>query len=325
MSHEINLQQEAKTTSRTRVTTILGSSAGTTTTTKPTYTPRVKREESSNPGRLSNSERDTLMKEGRCFNCKEQGHMTRDCPKKRLASTVATAHPSPRIIELDNGEDNDQEKPMPRSSLLPRWTKTLGDTGADGYVFLNRELSVLLGKRFGLKAESIGQECSVRGFDGKLTASSDDVLLDCRRYRMIWPDEKTPFDDVASKMAVPTPTAILQKPKPNPNHQADANRRDRLLDREVSKTKNRYEHTRERHKTVISKTQRQETFPSIDISAIGGVGFNRLHEKGRVNKEVETFTTSLYEIDHIIDVKNMQIQDPEINEILMTLPKEPVL
>jgi hypothetical protein len=110
MSHEINLQQEAKTISRTRVTTILGSSAGTTTTTKPTYTPRVKREESSNPGRLSNSERDTLMKEGRCFNCKEQGHMTRDCPKKRLASTVATAHPSPRIIELDNGEDNDQGK-----------------------------------------------------------------------------------------------------------------------------------------------------------------------------------------------------------------------
>lgn len=45
----------------------------------------------------------------------------------------------------------------------------LGDIGADGYVFLNQELSVLLGKRFGLKAESIGQECPVRGFDGKLS------------------------------------------------------------------------------------------------------------------------------------------------------------
>ena len=32
----------------------------------------------------------------------------------------------------------------------------LSDTGADRYVFLNRGLSVLLGKRFGLKVESIG-------------------------------------------------------------------------------------------------------------------------------------------------------------------------
>ncbi|KAL2695017.1 hypothetical protein AAEP93_007409 [Penicillium crustosum] len=257
----------------------------------------------------------------------------------------------------------------------------LGDTGADGYVFLNRGLSVLLGKRFGLKAESIGQECPVRGFDGKLSKpithatfltmcvdgrvqqqvpmliadlgkydmilgrkwfADHDVLLDCRRYRMIWPDEKTLFDDVSSKMAVPTPTAILQKPKPNPDHQADVDRRDRLFGREESKTKDNYRHTRERQygywqieeqrkmsrnlndesKIAVSKTQRQEKLPSIDISAIGGVGFNRLHEKGRVSREVETFATSLYEIDHIIDVKSVQTRDPEIDQILMTLPKE---
>ncbi|EKV11636.1 hypothetical protein PDIG_49140 [Penicillium digitatum PHI26] len=56
---------------------------------------------------------------------------------------------------------------------------------------------------------------------------------------------------------------------------------------------------------MIPKIQRQETFPSIDISAIGGVSFNRLHEKGRVKKEIETFATSLYEIDHIIDIKSI--------------------
>lgn len=71
MSHEINLQQEAKTTSRMRSTATPSGGAKTGTTTKPTYNPYVKREESSNPSRLSNSERDTLMKEGRCFNCKE--------------------------------------------------------------------------------------------------------------------------------------------------------------------------------------------------------------------------------------------------------------
>ena len=108
MSHEISLQQEAKTTSRARSTAVTGSGTGT--TTKSTYTPRVKREESSNPGRLSNSERDTLMKEGRCFNCKEQGHITRECLKKKPAGTVAAAHPSPRIVELDDDEDDNQGK-----------------------------------------------------------------------------------------------------------------------------------------------------------------------------------------------------------------------
>jgi hypothetical protein len=36
-------------------------------------------------------ERNALMKDGRCFNCREQGHMTRECPKKNAVSTVATA------------------------------------------------------------------------------------------------------------------------------------------------------------------------------------------------------------------------------------------
>lgn len=116
MSHEINLQQEAKTTSCARSTVTTGSGAGAGITPKPTstsvYTPRVKREESANPGRLSNAERDILMKEGRCFNCKEQGYMTRDCPKKKPAGTVAVAaaRPSPRIIELDDDEDDSQGK-----------------------------------------------------------------------------------------------------------------------------------------------------------------------------------------------------------------------
>lgn len=81
---------------------------------------------------------------------------------------------------------------------------------------------------------------------GRKWFADHDVLLDCRRYRMIWLDEKTLFDDVASKMAVPTPTAILQKPKPNPDHQADADRRDRLFGQKESKTKDGYKYTCER-------------------------------------------------------------------------------
>ena len=47
-----------------------------------------------------------------------------------------------------------------------------------------------------------------------------------------------------------------------------------------------------------------------------------MHERGKTDKETETFSTSLYEIDHIIDVKSSQIQDMEIEEIKKTLPKE---
>jgi Zinc knuckle len=52
---------------------------------------------------LTNEERKTLMKERRCFNCRAQGHMSKQCPKKGKATTApptirtteATAVPEP--------------------------------------------------------------------------------------------------------------------------------------------------------------------------------------------------------------------------------------
>ena len=32
---------------------------------------------------LTFGERNDLMKEGQCFNCKEAGHISKDCPKKK--------------------------------------------------------------------------------------------------------------------------------------------------------------------------------------------------------------------------------------------------
>lgn len=81
MSHEINLQQEVKGTARARTATSFGSGAGT--TTSQSYTPRVKREGTTSSSGLSAIEWETLMKEGRWFYCKEKGHMTFECPKKK--------------------------------------------------------------------------------------------------------------------------------------------------------------------------------------------------------------------------------------------------
>lgn len=115
MSHEISLQQEAKSAGPRPRTGLpaTGSGAGANTTSS-NYTPRVKREGSSNFVRLSASERENLMREGRCFNCKEQGHMTRDCPKKKPSQPAVTAAAViPRgneIVELEANEEEDPGK-----------------------------------------------------------------------------------------------------------------------------------------------------------------------------------------------------------------------
>ncbi|KAJ5494129.1 hypothetical protein N7463_008420 [Penicillium fimorum] len=106
MSHEINLQQESKSTFRARTSAPSASSGtGAATTAGSAYTPRVKREGSSGFTSLSTTERETLMKEGRCFNCKEQGHMTRECPKKKSnTATVAVVAPTPHVVEVQELE-----------------------------------------------------------------------------------------------------------------------------------------------------------------------------------------------------------------------------
>jgi Zinc knuckle len=38
---------------------------------------------------LTNEERKTLLKECRCFNCRTQGHMSKQCPKKGKTTTAA--------------------------------------------------------------------------------------------------------------------------------------------------------------------------------------------------------------------------------------------
>jgi hypothetical protein len=61
----------------------------------------------------------------------------------------------------------------------------------------------------------------------------------------------------------------------------------------------------------------------IDIQVISRVGFNRLHTKAET-KGIEVFSTSLYKIDHILEVKTSQRnnRDPKISEIKQTLPRQ---
>jgi hypothetical protein len=66
--------------------------------------------------RLSKEERDKLAKEGRCFNCKKQGHMARQCPDKKKKSDKKGKDKKPfkakgaQIEVVDDREENEEDK-----------------------------------------------------------------------------------------------------------------------------------------------------------------------------------------------------------------------
>ena len=65
--------------------------------------------------RLTDTEKAALMKEGKCFVCREQGHISRNCPKKKKDSnstTVATTAPEDpkkkkKTVDLEAAEESD--------------------------------------------------------------------------------------------------------------------------------------------------------------------------------------------------------------------------
>ena len=59
-------------------------------------------------GRLSEAERKKLQTEGRCFFCKAQGHMSRQCPKKggRTGNIQNSVRPRPITAQIAEIEEN---------------------------------------------------------------------------------------------------------------------------------------------------------------------------------------------------------------------------
>jgi hypothetical protein len=57
------------------------------------------------PGRLSEEERKQLQNEGRCFFCKNQGHISCQCPKKMGRCTENPSHPRPLATQVTETDD----------------------------------------------------------------------------------------------------------------------------------------------------------------------------------------------------------------------------
>lgn len=60
---------------------------------------------------LTPTERLTLMKEGKCFNCRTTGHLSRDCPQKQNPRTPSTIVATTDTHELDTMKEDVEEVP----------------------------------------------------------------------------------------------------------------------------------------------------------------------------------------------------------------------
>jgi hypothetical protein len=60
---------------------------------------------------ITTDERTELMKAGKCFTCRKQGHLSRDCPQ-RLSRLRTNTHASTSQVKV---EDDDDEEDVPKT------------------------------------------------------------------------------------------------------------------------------------------------------------------------------------------------------------------
>jgi transposase InsO family protein len=265
--------------------------------------------------------------------------------------------------------------------------QALGDTGANGFIFIDTNLANILAKRFGLRTTRLPEECAVRGYNGhseepithalimsivvdgrrqanlpmlivnlgrhdlilgRMWFAHSGVLPDCKNRRLLWPEDLTTVDKAFSLVVKPLPRTILKREQAvEAKHQEDADRRDQQIAVINRKNKSRSpQQSRDRYRP--RRTYRQDSrdamahmdcafqgsptasatsrkaiiyndreLPKIDIAMIGAIAFHR-HS---LRKGTEIFTTSLYEIDRVIDWKKEAEFRQEEEELRQQVPE----
>jgi hypothetical protein len=67
---------------------------------------------------------------------------------------------------------------------------------------------------------------------GKNWLAEHDVWLNMKDQRLVWPDQRSLLDEIQSQQTMSLPKAILKRPKVNPDHQRNMERRNRLIETE---------------------------------------------------------------------------------------------
>ena len=144
-------------------------------------------------------------------------------------------------------------------------TQGLADSGAGGHVFIRRQFAIRLSKRLGIPIEKTTDSLKLYRYDGKaskelqeiITCTLDvqgrrfvntpmvvvdlhhdiilgrewfarqDVLLDCKRRKLIWPEKR---EEYIAAHEIALPKEALKEQEPDPEHQRDAERRNRAME-----------------------------------------------------------------------------------------------
>ena len=234
-------------------------------------------------------------------------------------------------------------------------TRALIDTGANGFVFIDSALAYKVSKHLDRPILPLPSHCAIKGYDGgqtntirqyleldlridghkhpkvpmllvplgshevilgRIWAARYNVLPDCRNQRLHWPDETT--ETCGWDKVIATHWRQLS-PAVDPEHQADAQRRNEKLDRDSWRPQRILQRNSqiepERPATLKKRVPNTARFPppgglnpitsdppappakaSIDICVISAAAF----ELNLKKKENTFFLTSLYEIDAIL-------------------------
>jgi transposase InsO family protein/predicted aspartyl protease len=271
--------------------------------------------------------------------------------------------------------------------------RPLADTGANGYLFLNRTLALRLSKALGIRIENLPYSTPIRGYqggiqshvtqfirlhltiDGRRVYNCPFVILDLgnqdaiigikwmKRFRLgidtvqqrfIWPPEYPPSPLYAKEILIPYDSRKLTLK--HPGHQADVNKRDRAIEQNNRRGRDQ--------QMVVQQLDAQsptfslasgllpniirpysQTSPSLTASPsrteaplantytptpshstpcivqIALISANAMHFHMQ-KKENEFFTTSLYEIDRILEDMPGRIpldEDEETRQLIKEL------
>jgi transposase InsO family protein len=261
-------------------------------------------------------------------------------------------------------------------------SKGLIDPGAGGLVFVGRAFANQLSERFQTPIIRTTDEVELNAFTGKrgcvareiiicgldidgrrfpntpmiLTDMEDqliigrkwfskhDVLIDCKRRKLIYPDQRVDYIP-ATELAIPQEVLQEQADRTiDPAHQEDVVRREQAMAEEIRKKpwkpkiltrptqrtdaqdniqKTDRELTRTDEQLPVEtkeRTKKKKKTLSTDIALIGGASFHRsLRIPGS-----EFFVSSVYEINRLIEGKEEPTQEEETEEQLLqrTVPPQ---
>jgi transposase InsO family protein len=156
---------------------------------------------------------------------------------------------------------------------------SLADTGANGPIFINRDLAIEAARFFSLNTIRLPTPCGTKGFNGEPGApithaivvpqfwisgrrfrnvpmliaelgqhqmilgrgwmETNDVWIDVPNRRLVWPEERSQQEEIAEKLNVSIPLQILKRLKISAAQQKDADRRDKLFEIEDAQTAER--------------------------------------------------------------------------------------